>query len=111
MDAQAVVSTSGSRVLVTKALSITTPAKLDMTNNDMVIDYSASHRSTSFSRLIDSARNAGRWNGTESPAQHQTNPQHNTTLARWRPATGKSIVGNSQRPRSKARPSTPLPCS
>ena len=65
-----------------KSLSITGAGTLDLTNNDMLVDYSAgSSPLASIQGWINSARDAGAWTGaglTSSTARD--NAAHNTTL-------------------------------
>src|SRR5262249_51912912 len=62
-DAIAVMSTNGSRVLVTKSLTATGTSKLDLNDNDAIVDYSGATQLAAIQALINSARNGGAWNG------------------------------------------------
>jgi hypothetical protein len=65
------VSANGSRVLVTRALTIAATGKLDLTNNDLVLNYSMVSPAGTWngsaysgvSGMIQSGYNGGAWNG------------------------------------------------
>ncbi|MBC8108517.1 MAG: hypothetical protein H7Z14_18170 [Anaerolineae bacterium] len=79
----AVMELNGSRVIDTAGLTIAATGKLDLTDNDMIVDYAGATQIGVINALIVLGRNGGAWNGngiTSSAAQ--SNPLHNTTLGR-----------------------------
>src|SRR4029434_8810878 len=72
VNGNATMLTSGARTLTTKSLAVSgAGAKLDLVNNDLVVDYSGSSPIGSWTGsaydgitgLIQSGRNGGSWNG------------------------------------------------
>jgi hypothetical protein len=77
----ALMRQDGNRVLVTKALTLTGTAKLDLIDNDLVLDYTGASQLAAIQSLINAARAGGTWTGnglTSSAALG--NAQGNTTL-------------------------------
>ena len=67
----------------TDGLTITATGRLDMTDNDLIVDYVGAMQMAVITVLINLGRAGGLWNGfgiTSSAAQ--TNPLDNTTLGR-----------------------------
>jgi hypothetical protein len=87
---------AGFTVLLTKSLNISGGGKLDLNDNDMIIDYSGGTPLASIESFINSARAGGTWSGgglTSSNARNR--PQHNTTLGAIEGSDYKSIYGPS----------------
>jgi hypothetical protein len=62
-------------------LSIAGSSKLDLTDNDLLLDYTGSSQLAAIQQLINTSRAGGSWTGsglTSSSARN--NAQHNTTL-------------------------------
>ncbi|CAN5631500.1 hypothetical protein BH09PLA1_BH09PLA1_33670 [soil metagenome] len=57
------LSSSGSRVLVTGALSITGTGRLDIFNNALIVDYTGGTPISSVESMVSSARAGGPWTG------------------------------------------------
>ncbi len=55
---------SGSRLLVTNALSISGTGRLDIFNNQMIVNYSGASPMNAVEAMITSARNGGSWTGS-----------------------------------------------
>jgi hypothetical protein len=84
----------GNRVLVTSALSITGTGVLDLSDNDLILDYGGASPIGAIEALIAAARSGGTWLGaglTSSAAR--ANGSHNTTLGAIESADFKSIYG------------------
>jgi hypothetical protein len=89
-----VMEQNGARVIDTDALSIVGTGKLDLTDNDMIVDYVGATQLGVITALINQGRNGGAWNGngiTSSTAG--ANPQHNTTLGRMEGSEYDAIYG------------------
>jgi hypothetical protein len=93
-DATASMPANGSHVLVTNALSATGTSKLDLFDNDLIVDYSAASPLAAIQSLINAARSGGTWlgNGLTSTTA-RTNSSHNTTLGAMEASDFKSIYG------------------
>jgi hypothetical protein len=78
----ATVGTNGSRVLVTSGLSLNGSATLDLSDNDMVLEYSGASPYATIAAAIFAARNGGAWNGTGgiTSSAAAANGAANTTL-------------------------------
>ncbi|MBC8108052.1 MAG: S8 family serine peptidase, partial [Anaerolineae bacterium] len=78
----ATMALNGSNVLRTNALSLTGTGTLDMTNNDLIVDYSGGTQLPAVQALINSARASGAWTGSgiTSSAAKNASPA-NTSLA------------------------------
>jgi hypothetical protein len=69
------------RVLVTQSLSIPAGGRLDLTSNDLLLDYTGVTQIAGIQQLINTARAGGAWTGAGlTSAGARNNPQHNTTL-------------------------------
>jgi T5SS/PEP-CTERM-associated repeat protein len=95
-DGRAALTAGGNKVLVTSSLSIdASDARLDLADNDFVLDYTGATQYPMISSLISTARNGGAWNGpggiTSSAAA--SNSSHNTTLGAMNSADFFSIYG------------------
>jgi hypothetical protein len=89
------VAPGGSNLIVATALSITTAGKLDLADNDMLVDYSGTSPRATIQALINTARAGGAWTGTTgitSTNAKNANPK-NTTLGLMEAADYKSIYG------------------
>ena len=93
-DATASMPANGSRVLVAQALTATGTSKLDLFDNDVIVDYGAASPLAAIQSLINAARSGGTWlgNGLTSTAA-RTNGSHNTTLGAMEASDFKSIYG------------------
>jgi hypothetical protein len=90
----ATLTAGGSKVLTTAALSVTGTGKLDLNDNDLILDYTGASQLAAVQALINAARNGGAWNGaglTSSTAA--ANAQHNTTLGAMEATDFKAIYG------------------
>jgi len=68
---------------------------LDLTNNDMILDYTGTTPLSNIVNMIRSARNGGSWNGTSgisSSSAASANPK-NTTLGAMEATDYKAIYG------------------
>ena len=92
--ATVVMEQNGSRVIDTDALSIVGTGKLDLTDNDLIVDYAGASQLAAVTALINQGRNGGLWDGngiTSSTAG--ANPLHNTTLGRMEGSEFDAIYG------------------
>jgi acrosin len=90
----AVMELNGSRVIDTDALTVAATGKLDLTDNDLIVDYAGASQLAVVQVLINLGRNGGAWNGngiTSSAAA--ANAQHNTTLGAMEASEFQSIYG------------------
>jgi hypothetical protein len=81
-------------VIDTDALTVAATGKLDLTDNDMIVDYAGGTQIAVVQALINLGRNNGAWNGngiTSSAAG--SNLQHNTTLGAMESSEFQSIYG------------------
>jgi hypothetical protein len=85
---------NGNRVLSTKTLSIHASSKLDLFNNDLILDYTGASQLAAIQALINSARSGGTWlgNGITSTTA-RTNPQVNTTLGAIEASSWDALYG------------------
>jgi hypothetical protein len=93
--ASASLDAGGNKYLRTLALSMANTARLDLNDNDMIVDYPGSSQLAMVQALINSARNNGAWNGfgiTSTAAKN--NPQHSTTLGAMEAIDYDSVYGN-----------------
>jgi hypothetical protein len=77
----AVMETNGARLIDTDALTVAATGLLDLTDNDLLLDYAGGSQLPVIQALLNLARNDGAWNGfgiTSSAAA--SNPDGNTTL-------------------------------
>jgi hypothetical protein len=89
-----VMEQNGARVIDTDALAITGNGKLDLTDNDMIVDYVGATQLGVITALINQGRNGGLWNGngiTSSTAG--ANALDNTTLGRIEGSEYDAIYG------------------
>jgi hypothetical protein len=94
---KATMAANGSNVLSTRTLLLAGGAKLDLTNNDMILDYTGASPLANVVSMIGSARNGGSWNGTTgitSSTAAAANPK-NTTLGTMEATDYKAIYGAS----------------
>jgi hypothetical protein len=94
---KATMFANGNNVLSTRTLLLAGGAKLDLTNNDMILDYTGTSPLANIVTMIGSARNGGSWNGTTgitSSTAAAANPK-NTTLGTMEASDYKSIYGAS----------------
>ena len=81
-------------MLVVNSLSLGVVGTLNLTNNDLVLDYSGTTQLPAVQSLINSARAGGSWTGfgiTSTAAKNAAPP--NTTLGAMEAADFKSIYG------------------
>jgi photosystem II stability/assembly factor-like uncharacterized protein len=86
----------GEKLLLATSLSLAAGAKLDLFDNDLILDYSASRSSAldAIQALINSARSGGSWLGDGiTSTSAGTNPSHNTTLGAMDAGDFRSIYG------------------
>lgn len=62
--ASAAMRTGGNKLLVTDSLTIGTSGTLDMTDEDLIVDYSTTSPAATIQTLINSGRSGGSWTGT-----------------------------------------------
>jgi hypothetical protein len=76
------MAVNGNRVLVTNSLTLNATAKLDLNDNDFILDYPAASQLVAIQNLIASARSGGTWlgNGITSTSAKNILPTKNTTL-------------------------------
>jgi hypothetical protein len=84
MDSGATVNmpANGNRVLVVKSIALSGTAKLDLFDNDLMVDYTGASPLSAIQALINTARNGGDWlgaSGITSTTARTASPQ-NTTL-------------------------------
>jgi ELWxxDGT repeat protein len=90
----AVAAAGGGSPIVTRQLSATGAGRIDLNDNDLILDYGAASALETLQALINTARNGGSWTGnglTSSIAR--TNAAHNTTLGAMEASDFKSIYG------------------
>jgi hypothetical protein len=95
-SAQLTVSSGASALVKLNGLSITGSSKLDLNDNDLLLDYTGSSQLPAIQQLINTARSGGDWTGnglTSSTARD--NASHNTTLGAMEATDYKSIYGAS----------------
>jgi hypothetical protein len=99
----AFLAAGGSRVLVTRSLAIPVNGKLDLNDNDLVLDYTGAAQLAAIQALINSARNFGAWDGpgitstaAASAAAQNTTLGAMTTTDYWSVyGDGSSFAGES----------------
>jgi hypothetical protein len=78
----------------TRSLSIDPGAKLDLTDNDMILDYTTASQLAVVQALINAARHGGAWDRTGlTSSTAAANPSHNTTLGAMEASDYKAIYG------------------
>ena len=84
----------GSRVLVTNAISVNGSGKLDLNNNDLIVEYTGASALPLVQQLIQVARTGGAWSGAgiTSSSARLASPA-NTTLGVVEASDFKSIYG------------------
>jgi hypothetical protein len=91
----AIAKAGANMVLGTQALLLANNTRLDLNDNDMILDYASSSPINLIRNLINSARNGGAWNGasgiTSTTARNA--PAHNTMLGLMEATEYKSIYG------------------
>jgi hypothetical protein len=93
-DGVAVMEPNGNRVIETDALSIALLGKLDLSDNDLIVDYNAGSPLGTIQNLLNRGRHDGAWDGfgiTSSAAG--ANPQSNTTLGALESADYLAVYG------------------
>ncbi|MEO8053022.1 MAG: hypothetical protein ABI833_21655, partial [Acidobacteriota bacterium] len=91
---QALVVLGSGTVLTTKALSIGGTGKLDLNDNDLILDYTGASQRAVVQALVNSARAGGTWTGNGiTSTSAKNNSQHNTTLGVLEVSEYKSIYG------------------
>ncbi|MGH7179998.1 MAG: M36 family metallopeptidase, partial [Tepidisphaeraceae bacterium] len=75
------VAPGGDKLLRVNALSIGASAKVDLNDNDFILDYIGGSQLTAVQALMNSARNGGAWDGNGlTSLSAANNPNSNTTL-------------------------------
>src|SRR5262249_29635529 len=91
------VADEGAGALIdTQALTISpTSAKLDLNDNDLIIDYTGTSPQATIRNLINAGRHNGAWDGTDgiTSSSAKNNPNHNTTLGMLEAAEFRGIYG------------------
>jgi hypothetical protein len=90
----AVMEPDGNRLLETGSLTVAASALLDLTDNDLILDYTGPSQLALVQAQINLARNFGAWDGfgiTSSSAA--TNPNANTTLGAMEASEYDSVYG------------------
>src|SRR5206468_359499 len=90
------LGSGGDKLLRLSALSIPSPGKLDLNDNDMIVDYAGARSPTlsAIESLIASARNFGAWNGSGlTSTAAKSNQQANTTLGAIEASDYKNVTG------------------
>jgi hypothetical protein len=86
----------GNKLLQVGALTINGNSKLDLNDNDMIVDYTGSSPLASIQSLINGARAGGTWTGAGiTSTSARNNPAHNTTLGAMEATDYKSVYGAS----------------
>jgi hypothetical protein len=86
---------NGNRFLMTGALTIPANTKLDLFDNDLILDYAGASQLAAIVSLISSARSGGTWVGTTgitSSTAAAANPK-NKTLGAMEATDFKSVYG------------------
>jgi hypothetical protein len=95
-NALATMTPAGNRVLLTRSLSVSGGGKLDLNDNDFILDYTGSSQLAAVQALINAARGGGAWTGAGvTSTSARNNPKHNTTLGVMEASGYKTIVNNS----------------
>jgi hypothetical protein len=91
----ATLAAGGSRVAVLKGLTLTGSGKLDLNDNDLIVDYGTSSLLVPIQDAIRLARNNGDWLGTGglTSTAAKDNPAHNTTLGLMESAAYLNLYG------------------
>jgi hypothetical protein len=90
----ATMTANGNRLLATGALSVNPAGKLDLFDNDLLVDYTGPSVYTAVRALISSARNGGAWDGNGvGSTTAGANPNDNTTLGILEASEYDSIYG------------------
>jgi hypothetical protein len=86
---------NGNNCLAIKQLFIGSGAQFDLTNNDMILDYTGTSKLASIAAMIASARSGGTWTGSGlTSTTAKNNPKHNTTLAAVEATEYKQVSGS-----------------
>jgi hypothetical protein len=88
------VAPNGNRVLRISALSLSANSRLDLNDNDLIVDYTGASQLGAVQALVNSARHSGDWLGaglTSSAARDDA--RHNTTLGVMEASDYQSIYG------------------
>ena len=82
LTGQASLAAGGNKTLVVPSLSITSPGKLDLNDNDLVVDYTGGTPLATIRGYINTARSSGTWLGATgiTSTSAKNNAAHNTTL-------------------------------
>jgi hypothetical protein len=88
--------TNGNRVLKVGALTVNGASKLDLNDNDLIVDYSGTSPRGGIQTFINTARANGAWTGSGiTSTSARNNAQHNTTLGALEATEYKSLYGQS----------------
>jgi hypothetical protein len=87
---------NGNTLLVTTSLTVSGTGKLDLNDNDMIVNYSGASQLAAIQALINAGRAGGAWTGNGiTSTSAKNNPAHNTTLGAMEATDYKSIYGPS----------------
>src|SRR5262249_12785264 len=90
----ATVLAGSNSVLVARQLSLAAAAKLDLFDNDLILDYAGASQLPAVQALINAARNGGMWNSSGiASGTAKENAQHNTTLGAMEAADYLALYG------------------
>jgi hypothetical protein len=81
ISGNASLAPGGNRRVVSNSLSIPIGGVLDLSDNDLILDYTGASQLAAVQQLINLARGGGTWTGTGlTSSTARDNAQHNTTL-------------------------------
>jgi autotransporter-associated beta strand protein len=88
------VTAGGNKVLIVPVLSVLGSGKLDLFDNDLIVDYTAASQLATIQTLINTARAGGAWTGAGITSTTARNINaHNTTLGAMEAADFKTLYG------------------
>ena len=89
------VAPNGNRVLTVNGLTIGSTGKLDLFDNDLIVEYTGASQLGAVQSQINAARAGGSWlgNGGITSTTAKNNPAHNTTLGAMESADFQAIYG------------------
>src|SRR5262249_417677 len=90
----ALVTSGGNKVLTVASLAISGTGNLDLSDEDLIVDYSGASQLAAIQTLINSARNGGAWSGAGLTSTAAKNAAaHNPTLGAMEASDFKTIYG------------------
>ena len=97
--AQAAVTGPASASIYVTSLVLLGTGTMDLSQSDMIVDYTGSSQLTSVQTMIARARNNGTWTGSGlTSTAARDNPQRNTALGAIEASEFKSLPGNASAP-------------